>query len=531
MESIENRKVAFLEFASLFYRRKALFLIPAVLITVLSLALSTLIPRKYQSRTITKITDPGLLNELLGKRAAGTNLGIEGTLEYELKSWERISKLVTRLRMDIDAKTSQEREDLIEEVSNDLKVDLLTQRGASSQLILIQFLGKTPSNAQEFVTDLTGDMIENTLTGFKSQVKANLEKKQAEVRNQQVELNTAEKAKREFEEVHQADLAGQDPELQARKIATQNEYEDVKLRVFANERKLIDLDEELKKQTPTIELPDQQLNPRYELLKIDIQKATALLEELRRKCQERHPLVKAQKEKIEKLEKQLLTEPEYRVNTRKTIPNPTYETLHRNRVDMQQSLVGDKERRGHLRDDLERLDRQLSALPMLRLQYNRLNDTYNRSRDLLNNMKVQEAQALLSWDQVREQADQFYETIENGRLPIRHAFPSTLLVLIVSLALGIGAGLGAVFLTEAATTTFRTLEEIKGFVKVPVMGAIHSILSEAEIRRVRHKRAVAVVAALIVAVTGSTLIFLYNRFPERLPDFIHDGFNYVGGAF
>jgi polysaccharide chain length determinant protein (PEP-CTERM system associated) len=112
----------------------------------------------------------------------------------------------------------------------------------------------------------------------------------------------------------------------------------------------------------------------------------------------------------------------------------------------------------------------------------------------------------------RQQGETF-RVIEPARLPDRPAGPNRFRLLMVGLALALGASGVAVLLAEQVDTSFRRVDEVRATAPMPVLSAIPRITTEQDrYRQLRQRRwATAAVAVGLFVVAGTSFLVAHNN--------------------
>ena len=114
--------------------------------------------------------------------------------------------------------------------------------------------------------------------------------------------------------------------------------------------------------------------------------------------------------------------------------------------------------------------------------------------------------------ELRQKGENF-RVIEPARLPERPAGPNRFRLLLVGLALAIGASGAAVVLAEQVDTSFRRVDEIRSTLPLPVLSAIPRITTEHDrARTLRQRRwATAAVGFGLVVVAGTSFVVAHDN--------------------
>jgi hypothetical protein len=113
----------------------------------------------------------------------------------------------------------------------------------------------------------------------------------------------------------------------------------------------------------------------------------------------------------------------------------------------------------------------------------------------------------------QRQKGESFRVIEPARLPEQPAGPNRFRLLLVGLALAIGAAGAAVVLAEQVDTSFRRVDEVRSTLPLPVLSAIPRISTEQDkSRSLRHRRwATAAVGAGLFIVAGTSFIVAHEN--------------------
>ncbi len=107
-----------------------------------------------------------------------------------------------------------------------------------------------------------------------------------------------------------------------------------------------------------------------------------------------------------------------------------------------------------------------------------------------------------------------YTILDPARLPLKPAKPNKMVTLFLGLFLGMGAGVGLVFLVEMFDHSFLGVDEAKNFLELPIFGAISKIVTEADLnaQKLRNARITgfSVVTGVVLVVVIIFNVFLGN---------------------
>jgi uncharacterized protein involved in exopolysaccharide biosynthesis len=138
---------------------------------------------------------------------------------------------------------------------------------------------------------------------------------------------------------------------------------------------------------------------------------------------------------------------------------------------------------------------------------------YETTRELHKSMLSKRGEAEMAADLEQRQQGETFRVIEAAGLPERPTGPNRFRLLLVGLALALGASGVAVVLAEQVDTSFRRVDEVRATVPMPVLSAIPRITTEQDrTRRLRQRRwATAAVAIGLFVVAGTSFLLAHNN--------------------
>jgi uncharacterized protein involved in exopolysaccharide biosynthesis len=138
---------------------------------------------------------------------------------------------------------------------------------------------------------------------------------------------------------------------------------------------------------------------------------------------------------------------------------------------------------------------------------------YESTRELHRSILAKRGEADMASELEQRQQGETFRVIEPARLPERPAGPNRFRLLLVGLALALGASGVAVLLAEQVDTSFRRVDEVRATAPMPVLSAIPRITTEQD--RYRHARqrrwATAAVAVGLFVVAGTSFMVAHNN--------------------
>lgn len=157
--------------------------------------------------------------------------------------------------------------------------------------------------------------------------------------------------------------------------------------------------------------------------------------------------------------------------------------------------------------------RRLENTPRHEQELAILTRDYDTSKELFKSLLTKRGEADMASELELRQKGENFRVIEPARLPERPAGPNRFRLLLVGLALALGASGAAVVLAEQVDTSFRRVDEIRSTLPLPVLSAIPRITTEQDrVRTLRQRRwATAAVGFGLVVVAGTSFVIAHDN--------------------
>jgi polysaccharide chain length determinant protein (PEP-CTERM system associated) len=157
--------------------------------------------------------------------------------------------------------------------------------------------------------------------------------------------------------------------------------------------------------------------------------------------------------------------------------------------------------------------RRLENTPKREQELALITRDYETTRELHKNLLAKRGEAEMAADLEQRQQGETFRVIEPAGLPERPTGPNRFRLLLVGLALALGASGVAIVLAEQVDTSFRRVDEVRATAPMPVLSAIPRITTEQDrTRRLRQRRwATAAVAVGLFVVAGTSFMLAHNN--------------------
>jgi polysaccharide chain length determinant protein (PEP-CTERM system associated) len=168
---------------------------------------------------------------------------------------------------------------------------------------------------------------------------------------------------------------------------------------------------------------------------------------------------------------------------------------------------------GNLNRQITVYQRRLEMTPKREQELALITRDYETTRDLFRSLLTKRGEADVAADLEQRQKGDTFRVIEPATLPERPTGPNRIRLLLVGIALALGAAGVAVVLAEQVDTSYRRADEVRATAGVPVLSTIPRILTEADRLGALRQRRLAVVAvtAGLMLVVGTSFVVAHNN--------------------
>lgn len=155
-----------------------------------------------------------------------------------------------------------------------------------------------------------------------------------------------------------------------------------------------------------------------------------------------------------------------------------------------------------LRARIQELQKRIDMTPTVEQELNQLNSDYSRILEEYGSLQRRYQEARLAESLEMQQTRQ-YQVLETAIPPAFPYAPNSTMLLILCLIAAGGASVGTVFIRENMDGSFHTVEELRAFTRLPVLGSISSLRTRAE-----RYRSVAVSVFLFIGFAAGVVLLV-----------------------
>jgi len=473
------------EYLEILRRRMWYIIIPFILISAGASIYTIIAPREYKASTLVMVS-PQSVPENLVQATVTSKIGERlQSIEQEVTSRTRLETIITEFRLYEKKHKDLSKEEIIELMRKNIKVELPTKQDEKGGYFSISFINDNPNIAAAVTNRLSSIFIEENLKIREQQATGTTEFLTNELAAAKAKLDQMEKSVTDYKRRYMGGLPEQRDtnlkmltEMQAQQQRISESLRAAQDRKLYINKQLNDLEKPMSMTVPMGTGKDNQyLNNSsmavnaggsYETKKETLRRE---LEDLRTKYTENHPDVIATKKKLADLEKNkgafdIKTDPRY-----KELQNQlTATTLEINRLNAE--------------------DASISA--QVNKYVGRIEQTPAREQDMAGLLREYEStkaayETLLNKSQGAQQAENLekrqkgerFKVIDPAKVPEKPFSPDIPKILLIGLFAGLAGGLALAFIREQLDRSFHDAADVELSLGIKVLATIPKIEEKA----------------------------------------------------
>jgi polysaccharide chain length determinant protein (PEP-CTERM system associated) len=491
-----EKKITLDEYLEILRRRMWYIIIPFILIFAGASIYTIIAPREYKASTLVLVTPQSVPENLVQATVTSKVAERLQSIEQEVTSRTRLETIITEFRLYEKKHKNLPKEEMVELMRKNIKVELPTKRDEKGGFFSISFINDNPNIAAAVTNRLSSLFIEENLKIREQQASGTTEFLTNELTVAKAKLDQMETSVTNYKRRFMGGLPEQrDTNLKIlEQMQMQNQRISESLRA-AQDRKLF-----IQKQLSDMEMPasipaaagegkdSQYLNKPFltqkdasSVLAIDAggtydtkkDKLKRELEDLRTKYTDNHPDVIAVNKKLAKLEKNKDTYD----NDIKS--DPRYKEL-KNQL-MTTSL------------EIKRLQNESASISAQVNKYlGRIEQTPAREQDMAGLLREYDStkkayESLLNKSQGAQQAENLekrqkgeqFKVIDPARIPEKPFTPDVPKILLIGLFAGLAGGLALAFIREQMDRSFHDAADVELSLGIKVLATIPKIEAKA----------------------------------------------------
>ena len=444
-------------------------MIVAWLVTLFGWGVVFIMPDKYESTASVYVDTESVLRPLLKGLAVETDLQQRLQLmTLTLLNNENLEKIIRDTDLDLQATTVEERQALMAKLRSKIKIE--TQQRQNFYSISYEY--KDPYIAKKVVETLLNIFVEAALGDTRMESDTAQKFLGAQIKEYEKRLVTAENRLTEFKRKNVDTMPGQSGGIFSQLQDAQTQLQNVELELKEAQIRRDELQRQY--QRTAAEEAERRRQGQSDGDTPTGRRLLAMethLDELLLKYTDQHPAVQELKQSIAELKAQAAKESAVETPSSQT-SSSALEELKLSYRQAEVNLTAISLRRDEYKKRVDELKAKLDILPKVEAELTRLNRDYE-----VNRTNYQELVQRLESARMSQQADQAgdnvkFRIVEPPKVPLLPVGPKRILLSIMVLLAGLGAGGGIAFLISQTRPVYYDPTQLRSETGFPVLGQV-----------------------------------------------------------
>ncbi|MDD5330804.1 MAG: GNVR domain-containing protein [Sulfuricella sp.] len=454
-------------------------IVAAWVIAVSGWIVVALMPDRYEASARVYVDTQSILKPLLSGLAVQPNLDQKIVMmSRTLLSRPNVERVVRMADLDINVKTAEDKENLINSMISKIEI----KNTGQDNLYTLAYRDRKPEVAKRVVQSLLTIFVEGSLGDKRKDADSAKHFIDDQIKAYEQKLISAENALKDFKRQHMDTMPGEGRDYFAKMSETMESLSQARLalREAENGRDAI------RKQLAGDDLvmlddKDMGANPEIDAR---IQALRKNLDSLQLNYTDRHPDIVAAKRIIEQLEEQKKQE----AKTRKASPttqNPVAQQLKVALADAEAGAASMRARVAEYESRYNRLRAAADAIPQVEADFTQLNRDYEVNKTNYEKLLATRDSAQMSGDMDANSGIMNFRIIDPPRVPLVPSAPNRPLLMSLVLLGSLAGGVVVAFLVSQFRPTFNDRWTLRNATGVPLLGAVSLIWTDAQKKRQR----------------------------------------------
>jgi polysaccharide chain length determinant protein (PEP-CTERM system associated) len=509
-------------------RRRLLALLPFVFVLTAAASVAFFLPGVWTSRALVLI-DQQQVPESFVKPTVTSDVETQLlTLSHEILSRPRLARIIDEFNLYPRLRASRSVDELVERMRRDIRIDLQNDldarnraRDARTIAFTIGYTTTRPRVAMAVANRLADLYVEENSRYRSRQAAGTSDFLEAQLGEVRTKLQAQERRIADYKERTMGEL----PEQREANLRTMERLQAQLQLAYESNRRANERRQLITRSLAELDLTSGAVSSASPSVAESAAARLSLLRQelaqLQTRASDKYPDVIALKEQIRVLEQRAAAEaatpktggkregPELKAAPQ----NPYVVSLMQQLDQANVEAKATNEEIAGLQRQINVYQRRIENTPKREQELALITRDYETTRDLFRSLLAKRGEAGIAADLEEHQKGSSFRIIEPAAMPERPVGPNRVRLLLVGLVLALGASAVAVVLAEQVDTSYRTVDEVRSTVPVPVLSTIPKITTEQDrVRVVRQRRlAAAAVAVGLLVVLGSSFAIARNN--------------------
>jgi polysaccharide chain length determinant protein (PEP-CTERM system associated) len=495
-------------------RRFWLVVMPVAVMAALTATIVKRLPDMYWAETVILVVPQKVPESYVRSTVTETLESRLQSLKPTILSRTRLEQIITEFDLYPADRQRQPMEDIVERMRNDVAIGT---RGGDS--FSIGYVGPQPVQVMEVTNRLASLFIDESLRDRLSQAEGTDKFLESQLQDAKAKLIEKEKRLAEYQRVHAGELPSQISSNLQQAASAQQSLSDTRESINRDrDRRLVleqQLDDLQKTRIVDAALPSANPaeisgSPQQQLAQAEAQ--VAAMEAAGFKAG--HPDLDQAQRRVRDLRARIAAEASASPSGGSRIISPAEADRQRRISDMQAQIAELDRQMKYKQDDEKRLQaaaedaqRRADALPTRESELTELMRDYSIIESSYNSLLAKKQESQIAANLEQRQIGEQFRMLDQARLPERPFSPNRAKYNMTGAGVGLAIGLALLALLEYRDRSFRTDEDLRGAVGLPVLAVIPVMQSDADRRRAMW-RALLTHGALASVVVMCLMVFI-----------------------
>ncbi len=502
----------------LMHRNKAV--ISAVLLAIscgLIIYLNT--AKVYQSSSLIMYEEQAIKPSKLTPEVTKKIEAMVNTVSQHVLSRGSLEKIITDFNLYKESREKLPLEDVIA-LMRDKDIEILSDK-MSGDVFKVSFENEDPRKAMLVTNALASRFIEENLRSREERASEATDYVQYELKIAKEAIDKKEAIMRDFKLKYYNEMPEQRIANMSRLNALQEQYQSIQENIQNLEQTRLFARQQYELQKNGVgNNPDQSGN-NAELY--DLETARQALNNLLARYTAEHPSVRQLQKQIDQLEKEQSGN-EGSLAGGKVATGAALQLIAQNSTGpladkrgvqlraIELNLESLREQSDMIREQVKKYQQWIENTPVREAQWASITRDYEELKKHYEHLVSQSLAAVSAETLERRQKGSQFRIVDSAYLPVKPLKPHFFRIMLISMALGLGGGLGMILFFDFLDTSFKDVNEVEHFLKLPVLCSVPLLVTAREQKRSKSLGLLSYVfLALVFVGLVSVMIWLWYR--------------------
>lgn len=479
-----HREMSIDDYLAIARRRKWIILIPAVLVPIVTYAVSLTLSDEYTSRTLVLIEQQKVPDSVV-KPVVAEDLAMRlATMQEQILSRTRLQPIIDKFALYKDDASSPHVEEKVARLRKGIGIEpirpMAGTRTGDLPGFYISFTASSARLAQQVCAEITSMFIEENLRARTQRSQGTTDFLANQLAEAKRKLDETDAKLAEFKSRYFGSLPGQEQSNISILTGLSTQLEGVTQALGRAQQDKAYAESLLAQQLATLEAtPNGTTGAQPDLLQVQLMTLENSLLVAQARYTDDHPDIIKLKNDIVELKKKIAAPEAHQPDPavadeskparRET---PQIQQLRAQIHQLEQTIREKTRDQARLQQQIGVYQGRLSLSPGVEQQFKELTRDYQTALEFYNDLLIKESQSKMATNLERRQQGEQFRVMDPANLPESPSFPNRPLFAAAGLGIGLAIGVGISLLLEMKDKAIRTEGDVKFFLQVPTLALI-----------------------------------------------------------